>query len=137
VSLAELEQEWRRFIGGEMRPHSHLRGGPVALSDEDRTRLLAAVKDRPETYRTVQLYLDTGLTRVELAELLGISEPAVRFRIHRALNRAGLTAPVGQWAIRARPERRDRWDRSDLRVVPPSAAAPKPVDARQAVSLIL
>lgn len=62
-------------------------GGPDAvLEREDRTRLVRESIDRlPEIHRTVLLLRDIeGLDTGEAAEALGISENAVKVRLHRA-----------------------------------------------------
>jgi RNA polymerase sigma-70 factor (ECF subfamily) len=54
-------------------------------SDELRRRIQAAVDELPEIYRTVFLVRDVeGLSTEETAELLGISVPTVKTRLHRA-----------------------------------------------------
>ena len=54
-------------------------------SDELRRRIQAAVDDLPEIYRTVFLVRDVeGLSTEETAEVLQISVPTVKTRLHRA-----------------------------------------------------
>ncbi len=54
-------------------------------SDELRRRIQAAVDDLPEIYRTVFLIRDVeGLSTEETAEVLNISIPTVKTRLHRA-----------------------------------------------------
>jgi RNA polymerase sigma-70 factor (ECF subfamily) len=54
-------------------------------SDELRRHIQAAVDDLPELYRTVFLVRDVeGLSTEETAEVLGISVPSVKTRLHRA-----------------------------------------------------
>jgi RNA polymerase sigma-70 factor (ECF subfamily) len=54
-------------------------------SDELRRRIQSAVDELPEIYRTVFLIRDVeGLSTEETAEVLGISIPTVKTRLHRA-----------------------------------------------------
>lgn len=54
-------------------------------SDELRSHIQAAVDKLPELYRTVFLLRDVeGLSTEETAEMLGISVPTVKTRLHRA-----------------------------------------------------
>ena len=54
-------------------------------SDELRRHIQAAVDELPELYRTVFLVRDVeGLSTEETAEVLGISVPTVKTRLHRA-----------------------------------------------------
>jgi RNA polymerase sigma-70 factor (ECF subfamily) len=54
-------------------------------SEELRTHIQRAVDDLPELYRTVFLVRDVeGLSTEETAEVLGISIPTVKTRLHRA-----------------------------------------------------
>ncbi|HXJ21985.1 MAG TPA: sigma-70 family RNA polymerase sigma factor [Polyangia bacterium] len=65
-------------------------------SDELRRRIQAAVDDLPEIYRTVFLVRDVeGLSTEETAEVLGISVPTVKTRLHRA--RLALRQAISQY----------------------------------------
>jgi RNA polymerase sigma-70 factor, ECF subfamily len=65
-------------------------------SDELRRRIQSAVDDLPEIYRTVFLVRDVeGLSTEETAEVLGISVPTVKTRLHRA--RLALRQAIGQY----------------------------------------
>jgi RNA polymerase sigma-70 factor (ECF subfamily) len=65
-------------------------------SDELRRRIQAAVDDLPEIYKTVFLIRDVeGLSTEETAEVLGISVPTVKTRLHRA--RLALREAIGQY----------------------------------------
>ena len=65
-------------------------------SDELRRRIQAAVDDLPEIYRTVFLVRDVeGLSTEETAEVLGISIPTVKTRLHRA--RIALRDAIGDY----------------------------------------
>ena len=56
-----------------------------ALQNELRRVLSAAIDDLPEDYRTAFLMHDVeGLSNPEIAEMLGISLPAVKSRVHRS-----------------------------------------------------
>jgi RNA polymerase sigma-70 factor, ECF subfamily len=56
-----------------------------ALQIELREALTSAINALPETYRAVVVLRDVqGLTSVEVAEILGLSIPAVKARAHRA-----------------------------------------------------
>ncbi len=62
--------------------------GPHGLiaSDEDRRRLLDAVRDLPESVReSLLLAYQVGLPHAEIAGLLGITANAVKLRVHKAL----------------------------------------------------
>ncbi|HIC87884.1 MAG TPA: sigma-70 family RNA polymerase sigma factor [Anaerolineae bacterium] len=57
----------------------------VALNDELRQELEAAVASLPETLRVVFILRDVqGLSTAEVAETLGISQSAAKVRLHRA-----------------------------------------------------
>lgn len=61
------------------RPDDELQSGEL------RGRIQAAVDDLPEIYRTVFLIRDVeGLSTEETADVLGISVPTVKTRLHRA-----------------------------------------------------
>jgi RNA polymerase sigma-70 factor (ECF subfamily) len=65
-------------------------------SDELRRHIQAAVDALPEIYRTVFLIRDVeGLSTEETAEVLGISMPTVKTRLHRA--RIALREAIGKY----------------------------------------
>ncbi len=72
-----------------------------ALQSELRTLLESAIESLPSTYRSVFVFRDVeGMSTAETAESLGLTEEAVKTRLHRArallrdalYERAGLAA---------------------------------------------
>src|ERR1051326_1317894 len=57
----------------------------AALDHETRQLIEQAIAQLPETYRDVYVLADVeGLPNAEIAEILGLSVPAVKSRLHRA-----------------------------------------------------
>jgi RNA polymerase sigma-70 factor (ECF subfamily) len=57
----------------------------AALDHETATLIESAIARLPETYRDVYVLADVeGLPNAEIAEMLGLSVPAVKSRLHRA-----------------------------------------------------
>jgi len=62
--------------------------GPDGLvaTDESRERVLAAVRDLPDTVReSLLLAYQVGLSHAEIASILGVTANAVKLRVHKAL----------------------------------------------------
>ena len=110
----------RRFepIGDESEtPEEFMSAAPDpesrALSSEMRSYLESAVDAIPESYRVVLVLRDVEeLSTAEAAETLGLSENAVKIRLHRAraMVRRELAARVGDGARQAFPFLGERCD---------------------------
>lgn len=73
--------------GHQARPGGRWRAEPVEehLREELRASVRRAIDRLPSTYRTVLLLRDIeGLSTEEAAQLLGVTENAVKIRLHRA-----------------------------------------------------
>ncbi len=87
--LADSVHDWSRVVEDP------------ALQAEARQRLAAAVDTLPADYRTAFVLHDMeGLPNPEIAEMLGISLPAVKSRVHRA--RLFLRLRLAEYFDRAR-----------------------------------
>jgi RNA polymerase sigma-70 factor, ECF subfamily len=87
ASVHGLNEDWSR------RPDDQLQ------SEELRRHIQGAVDSLPDGLRTVFLVRDVeGLSTEETAELLGLSLPAVKTRLHRA--RLALREAIGQYFVR-------------------------------------
>ena len=87
VSTEELPVDFLDTTGRSPPPATTGRARPddELQSDELRRRIQAAVDELPEIYKTVFLIRDVeGLSTEETAEVLNISVPTVKTRLHRA-----------------------------------------------------
>jgi RNA polymerase sigma-70 factor (ECF subfamily) len=117
----------RRFepIGDESEtPEEFMSAAPDpesrALSAEMRTYLESALDSIPESYRVVLVLRDVEeLSTAEAAETLGLTENAVKIRLHRAraMVRRELSARVGGGAREAFPFLGQRCDEMVRRVM--------------------
>jgi RNA polymerase sigma-70 factor (ECF subfamily) len=74
-------------VGGHFEPMDDwsVRVDEVALNNELRRVLEAAIDDLPPDYRTALVLHDVeGMSNPDIAETLGISLPAVKSRVHRS-----------------------------------------------------
>jgi RNA polymerase sigma-70 factor (ECF subfamily) len=77
------------------RPSGHLSPDDVVLAEEQRDLIERAIRQLPSPYRDVYVLADVeGLPNIEVAEILELSVPAVKSRLHRArLQMRELLAP--------------------------------------------
>ena len=89
----ETEVEWEAVLPQFDEDGRHLEpvedwsesAGELVVQSELREKLRAAIDTLPEDYRTAFLLHDVeGLSNPEIAEMLGISLPAVKSRVHRS-----------------------------------------------------
>lgn len=99
----EAEVEWDAVLPQFDEDGRHLEpvedwsesAGELVVQNELREKLREAIDSLPEDYRTAFLLHDVeGLSNPEIAEMLGISLPAVKSRVHRSrlFLRQGLAA---------------------------------------------
>jgi RNA polymerase sigma-70 factor, ECF subfamily len=76
-------------------PHPHHSPDDIVLADEQRELIDTAIQKLPEAYRDVYVLVDVeGLPKAEVAEMLGLTVPNVKSRLHRArLEMRHLLAP--------------------------------------------
>jgi RNA polymerase sigma factor (sigma-70 family) len=73
-----VEKELRRLLA-ETRPED------AVLGEEQQAKVEAAIADLPDMYREVFVLADVEqMGNAEIAEVLGLSVPAVKSRLHRA-----------------------------------------------------
>lgn len=91
VSLDQLNVRSDSIEAAHSDPLSHYwkssdKSPDAALEQQERTRLIdEAVQGLSTTYRTAYILKDVeGLSLKEIAEVMGLSEPAVKSRVHRA-----------------------------------------------------
>jgi RNA polymerase sigma-70 factor (ECF subfamily) len=77
------------------RPPAELAPDEIALADEQRDVIERAIARLPEPFRDIYVLADVeGLPNAEIADMLGLSIPAVKSRLHRArLRMRDLLAP--------------------------------------------